>query len=60
MKKYYIINIYIILYQLHRDDDGLSYILVGIVNGNPAGCGISREYPDYFTYVANTEVSFPQ
>ena len=42
---------------MKRDDDSVSYILIGIVGGNPGGCGGQREYPDYFTYVGHTEAS---
>ena len=48
-------NIHIYTFHL-RDDDSDSYILVGIVGGNPAGCANIREYPDYFTYVGHIEV----
>ena len=40
-----------------RDDDSVSYVLIGIVGGNLAGCSDIREYPDYFTYVGHTEVT---
>ena len=35
----------------------MSYVLIGIVGGNLAGCSDIREYPDYFTYVGHTEVT---
>ena len=41
----------------YRDDDGVSYILVGLVGGNPSGCGDIEDHPDYFTYIGHTEAS---
>ena len=40
-----------------RDDDGLKYVLIGVVSGNPAGCdGAYKKYPDYFTFLGHESV----
>ena len=45
---------------LFRDEEGLSFLLIGVVSGNlgtdTADCG-SSQYPDYFTFIAHHNVS---
>ena len=45
---------------LFRDEEGLSFLLIGVVSGNlgtdTADCG-SSQYPDYFSFIAHHNVS---
>ena len=45
---------------LFRDEEGLSFLLIGVVSGNlgtdTADCG-SSQYPDFFSFIAHHNVS---
>ena len=34
----------------------MSYVLIGIVQGNPTGDCDTKEFPDLFTYIGHDEV----
>ena len=40
-----------------RDDVGISHVLIGLVGGNPSGCGDIKDHPDYFTFIGHSEAS---
>ena len=39
-----------------KDEEGVFYILMGVVGGNPGGCGKTQEYPDYFTFIGHEKI----
>ena len=39
-----------------QDDNGVSYILMGVVSGNPGECGNTQEYPDFFTFIGHENI----
>ena len=39
-----------------KDDEGVSYVLMGVVGGNPGECGKTQEYPDYFTFIGHQKI----
>ena len=39
-----------------RDDDGVSFILVGLVSGNPGICFNEGDFPHYFTLISHKKV----
>ena len=39
-----------------KDEEGVSYILMGVVSGNPGECGKTGQYPDYFTFIGHQNI----
>ena len=39
-----------------KDEEGVSFILMGVVSGNPGECGKTQEYPDYFTFIGHKKI----
>ena len=39
-----------------QDEEGIYYILMGVVSGNPGECGRTLKYPDYFTFIGHEKI----